>query len=151
MGFNTNKISKSNFRAIITRKQAQFNRFVRRCSTTKNVIEKRFLKTEAARICKELNQFCKQWKNFGFGSTTWIKKNCTMGCFNTKTTTRRGRKTNIRKSSTRRYAKRGYSKRSYARRTTRTNSRRIGSKARRYGWSTRNHRTNKARRSYVAW
>lgn len=152
MGFKTSKFSKSNFRAMITRKQAQFNRFARRFAAAKTVTEKRFLKAEGARICKELNQFCKQWKKCGFGSFKWITRNFKMSCFSGTTTVRRFRKTNVRKSNTRRFAKRANSKRSYARRGSyRKNSRRFSTKARRFGWNTRNGNTNKARRSYVAW
>lgn len=140
MGFNTSTISKSNFRAMITRKQAQFKRFQRRFAAAKNMTEKRFLKAEAARICKELNQFCKQWKNCGFGSFKWITRNFKISSIGSMTTTRRGRKTHARKSSIRRHAKRSYARRG----GTRKNSRRSG-------WNTRYNRSNKARRSYVAW
>lgn len=147
MGFKTNTISKSNFRAMITRKQAQFTRFARRIIAAKTMTEKRFLKTECVRICKELNQFCKQWKKCGFGSFKWITRNCKIGSM---TTIRRGRKTYGRKTIIRGYAKRRFAKR-YGRRTTIRKNRRTGTKARRTGWNTRYKRTNKARRSYVAW
>lgn len=152
MGFYTSKFSKSNFRAVITRKQAQFKRFQRRFATAKTMTEKRFLKAEGARIVKELNQFCKQWKKCGYGSFKWITRNFKIGNFGSMTTTRTGRKTSARRTNTRRHAKRSYAKRGYARRSSvRKNTRRYGTKARRFGWNTRNYRTNKARRSYVAW
>ena len=145
MGFKTNTFSKSNFRTIITRKQAQFKRFARRFATATNMTEKRFLKAECVRICKELNQFCKQWKKCSFGSWKWITRNCKIGNIGSMTTIRRGRKTSIRGYAKRRFAKR------YGRRTMIRKNRRTTTKARRTGWNTRYNRTNKARRSYVAW
>lgn len=150
MGFKTNTFSKSNFRAVITRKQAQFKRFTRRFNAAKNMTEKRFLKAECVRICKELNQLCKQWKKCGFGSFKWITRNFKIGNIGSMTTIRRGRKTYGRKTSTRGYAKRRFAKR-IGRRTSIRRNRRTGTKARRMSWNTRYNRTNKARRSYVAW
>lgn len=151
MTFNTKNFSKATFKAQITRKQNQFNRFCKRYQTSKNPVEKSFLKTEAAYIVEDLKACAKQWMSCGFGPCGWVTRNFTMSVFNSmtpttrKTTRKVTRKFGSKTTSRKRNAKRGYARRSnktksYARRT------RKGSYARRS-----NARKSSVRRSYVAW
>ncbi len=130
MGSNVKNISKSAFRSHITRAQSQFKRFKRRFNASKNPVEKRFLKTEAGQVCKELKQFSKQWKNCGFGACTWITRSFSTSSFGSTA----GGKTGARRYGRKSYAKRSYGRRSYRGRTS----------ARRYA-------RNRTRRSYIAW
>lgn len=154
MGFNVKNFNKSAFRTQITRKQNQFNRFVRRFKASKNAVEKRFLKTEAMQICSELKVFAQQWKNFGFGSCTWVTRNCNSTAFTTttrKSSTRRfGRKTTARRFARKSYARKGYAKKSYARKSyAGKNSRRSFSRSKARS-NNRRFKMNR-RTSYTAW
>ena len=148
MGFNMKNFNKTAFRTQITRKQNQFKRFVRRFKASRNPVEKRFLKTEGTAICNELKVFAKQWKNFGFGTSVWVTRNCTTAAFSktVRSSRRTGRtsptRRNARKSHARRsYARKGYGKKRYGRKNTRRshvrssvrkNNRRFKVKSRRY-------------------
>jgi len=138
MTFKTKNFSKAGFKAQITRKQSQFNRFKRRFAASRNPVEKSFLKSEATQIVNDLKACSKMWKSFGFGACTWITRNFTTAGF--KSTTKSGMTS--RRKNTRKYGKKSYAKRSYAKRSnkSRTSARR----------STKS-RVNARRRSYVAW
>lgn len=133
---NKGNITKAAYQADIKRKQAFFNRCMRRCKVAKTTGEKTFLKNEAKRICTELKTCSKNWKNFGFGGCTWITKNFTMTNFNS-VANKASRVTGARKTSTKSSSR---SPRSSVRGTTSRKSR-TGSRT----------RTSAARRSYVAW
>lgn len=143
MTFKTKNFSKAGFKAQITRKQSQFNRFKRRFAASKNPVEKSFLKSEAAQIVNDLKACSKMWKSFGFGACTWITRNFTTAGFKSATkTSMTSRRKNTRKYGKKSYAKKSYAKRSYAKRSnkSRTSARR----------STKS-RANARRSSYVAW
>ena len=128
--FTKKNATKAAFRAQVSRKQKMFKRFKKRYAACTSMTEKRFLKSEAGKVVRQLRTFAKQYRRFGFGNTSWITKNYNMTNFTTTT-----RKT-TRKST----------KRSYARRTSRSYGRRTRSWSRR-----RNTRSNRTNRSYVAW
>lgn len=128
MGYNIGNISKATFQRTIKSKQSLFNRMKRRYKVSNDPSEKRFLKTEAGRLCTELKQCCTQWKNCGFGACTWVTKNFTVTNFCAVRTN--SRKRNVRRTTT-----------SNTRRTT---SRRPKSR-------TSSQKRTTARRSYVAW
>jgi hypothetical protein len=132
-----NVANKAGFRMAITCKQSQFKRFRSRYNSAKNPTEKRFLKAEAVRICRELKQCSKQWKNCGFGACGWITANFTTANF-TKGSKNSKRTSRTHRAKGRRYARRGYSRRSHARRTSWTSTRR-----------SNNRRNTRSR--YVAW
>lgn len=131
MGFNFGNNTKASCQKLIKSKQAFFNRMKRRYKVSCDPSERRFLKSEATRVCNELKQCCKQWKNCGYGACTWITKSFTVGCFNSV-------KNTVRKQGRKSYA------RTSSRRTRRTSARRP--KAR-----TSSRGRTSARRSYVAW
>lgn len=141
MAMNSGNISKAKYQADIKRKQAFFNRCMRRYKVANTTGEKTFLKNEAKRICTELRQCSKNWKTFGFGGCMWITKNFNMVNFasGAKKTTRptAGRKTTNKT-------------------TSRTSARRTGSSVRRTSRSkartgSSRTRSSASRRSYVAW
>ncbi len=130
---NYGNITKANYQADIKRKQAFFNRCVRRFKLANTTGEKTFLKNEAKRICAELKTCSKNWKSFGFGGTTWITKNFNMVPFG---------KTTVSKSPARRPAARRMNKsRSSVRRTSTGSKARTGSRT----------RTNTTNRTFIAW
>lgn len=130
------KSNKSAFKAQIVRKQKAFNRLVKRFKACTNPTERRFIKNEAARICKALVKYARQWKKFGFGGNKWICNNFKMGRFTSvKTSTRRARKS--------------YARKSYARKSRRTVSKR--SRVSKSWAKRRTTRTRNTRRSRVAW
>ncbi|HPF40846.1 MAG TPA: hypothetical protein P5081_13995 [Phycisphaerae bacterium] len=147
MAMNSGNITKAKYQADIKRKQAFFNRCQRRFKVAKTTGEKTFLKNEAKRICMELRQCSKNWKNFGFGGCAWVTKNFNMVNFTTGVKKTTGRPTASRKTT----SSKASTRRTSARRTgtTRTSSRRTtnGSKVR----SNSRTRSSAARRSYVAW
>lgn len=61
----------------IRSKQSLYARFNRRLSASNSHAERSFIRNEMNRICKELNQCARQWKNCGFGSNNWVTRNCT--------------------------------------------------------------------------
>ncbi len=63
MGFNFGNNTKASCQKLIKSKQAFFNRMKRRFKVSKDPSERRFLTSEATRVCNELKQCCKQWKN----------------------------------------------------------------------------------------
>lgn len=148
MTFNTKNFSKATFKAQITRKQNQFNRFSKRFNASRNPVEKSFLKTEANYIVEDLKACAKQWTSCGFGPCAWITRNFTMTSFNNNTPTTR--KT-TRKFGSKTTSRKRNAKRSYARRTnkTRSNARRTN-KTKSYARRS-SARKSSARRSYVAW
>ncbi len=140
--------SKVSFQADIKRKQASFNRFKRRYKASKNLTEKRFLKSEATRFVTELRQASKKWQTWGFGGHTWITKNYTVTYFTAAKTNMTGarkntvRKTTARKSPTcKTYGKRTTS-RSYSSRKPATRSR---------ASSSSRTRSSGTRRNYTSW
>ena len=145
MAMNSGNITKAKYQADIKRKQAFFNRCQRRFKVAKTTGEKTFLKNEAKRICTELRQCSKNWKNFGFGGCMWVTKNFNMVNFTSgkKTTSRptAGRKTTSSKTSARRTSARRTGTRSSARRTSSRSKSSTGSRT----------RSSASRRSYVAW
>ncbi len=138
MAMNSGNISKAKYQADIKRKQAFFNRCMRRFKVANTTGEKTFLKNEAKRICTELRQCSKNWKSFGFGGCMWITKSFNMVSFasGAKKTTRptAARKTTSNKTSARRTG-------SSVRRTSRSKARTGSSRT----------RSSASRRSYVAW
>ena len=135
MAFRTRRtrktpVSKTAFRSKITKKQAQFKRFKKRYNNTNSASMKRFCRTEAARIVKQLNKFKKQWKQYGFGASAWINNNYNMSNFV---------RTTSRKNTSRRSHRRSHTSRSHGRRSNAWKSSRKTSYAR------------KSRRSYTAW
>ncbi len=121
--------TKTSFQKVIKGKQSLFNRMKRRYKASNCTAERCFLKTEATRICTELKQCCKQWKNCNFGGCVWITKGFTVTnfCAGAKPVCNTGTRKSYSKSNTRS--------------TSRTNSRRPAS---------RTSRTT-SRKSYVAW
>ena len=79
---NYGNITKSAYQADIKRKQAFFNRCKRRYVVASTPAERQFLKTEATRICGELKNCCKVWKNCGWGTFAWITRGYTTTTFN---------------------------------------------------------------------
>lgn len=147
MAMNSGNITKAKYQADIKRKQAFFNRCMRRYKVANTTGEKTFLKNEAKRICTELRQCSKNWKTFGFGGCMWITKNFNMVNFasGAKKTTNRptaGRKTTSNKTSARRTS---------ARRTSSTRSNVRSTTGRSKARSNSRTRSSSARRSYVAW
>lgn len=127
--FTKTNATKKAFRTQVSRKQNMFKRFKKRFASAKNPTEKRFCRSEANKICKQLKTFAKQYRKFGFGTTSWITKNYNMTSFT---------KGNARKNT----------KRTYGRRTNKTYAR----KTRTWSRGRRNNRSyNKARKSYAAW
>jgi hypothetical protein len=109
-----------------------FKRFKKRFANCTNATEKRFCKSEAARVVKQLKSIAKKCRTYGICATGWITKNYNMSKF-VGTSTRSSRKT--RRSAKRRYGRRM----SRTHRRTRSWSRR------------RNSRSNRTRKVYVAW
>ncbi len=128
--FNKTNATKKAFRTRVSRMKNMFKRFKKRFASATNPTEKRFCRTEANKIVKQLKTFSKQYRKFGFGASSWITKNFNMTTF-TKGTTG--------KTTKRTYAKR--TNKTYARKTRTWSSSR----------SNRTNRSNKARKSYVAW
>ncbi len=125
--FNKTNATKKAFRTRVSRMKNMFKRFKKRFASATNPTEKRFCRTEANKIVKQLKTFAKQYRKFGFGASSWITKNFNMTTF-TKGTT--GKTT----------------KRTYGRRTNKTYARKTRT------WSrSRTNRSNKARKSYAAW
>jgi len=86
---NFGNITKATYQQDIKRKQAFFNRCKRRYCVAGTPAERQFLKSEATRICTELKQCCKVWKNNNWGTFSWITRGFTTNCFNNvKPTTR---------------------------------------------------------------
>jgi len=128
----TKNTSKSTIRAKVTRMHKMFKRFKKRFASTNNVSQKRFCKSEAVKVCRQLKTIAKQYKKYGFGVTSWITKNYNMTNFISGNRTNRKTRRN--------------SKRTYARRTSRSYGRRTRS------WSKRRtSRTRTTRKVYVAW
>jgi hypothetical protein len=126
--------TKAAFRAQVSRKHNMFKRFKKRFNTTTTSSVKRFCKTEATKIVKQLKSFAKQYRSFGLGNVSWITKNYNMTNFVTGNTTSRK-----------------YGNRSYSRKTTKSHGRRTRawSKNRRSRSNSRARRTT-SRKSY-AW
>ncbi len=126
MAMNTGNFTKANFQADIKRKQAFFNRCMRRFKVANTVGEKNFLKNEAKRICTELKTCQKKWTSCKFGAAAWICKGFNMVTFNSAA--KKNTRTSARKTSTnsvsRKSSARSSSRRSStaARRTTRRGS-----------------------------
>ena len=135
MAFKVSKnTTKASFRAQVSRKQRMFKRFKKRYANCSNPSEKRFIKSEAARVVKQIKTMAKQAKRVGFKTTSWVSKNYNMTSFASGSTrTSRG----TRRNTSRRHA----------RRTTRTRARRTRN------WSSRRRtsRSNHGHRVYVAW
>jgi len=128
--------TKAAFRAQVSRKHNMFKRFKKRYMTATSASMKRFCKTEAAKVVRQLRSFAKMYRKCGFGATSWITKNYNMTNFCT------GNK-NTRK----------YGNRSYSRKTTKSHGRRTRSwsRSRRSNRSqSRARRSTRTRRSY-AW
>ncbi len=89
--WNSNNTNKNTCTKTIKTMQAMFNRFKRRYNTTTNTTEKRFLKTECARITTELKNCAKTWTNCGYGNCNWITRGFTSSAF---TTTKTGARKN---------------------------------------------------------
>lgn len=144
MTFKIKTNSKAAFKDQIVRKRNQFKRFCRRFTSATNTVEKRFLKTEATQIVKDLKQFCNQWKKCGFGPCAWITSGCNMSKFKT---TKSNKSKATRRFGSKRTPRKSYAKRRYARRTAKSRTSARRSYARKsYGTRSRNNR-----RSYVAW
>jgi len=140
MATNNANFTKASFQADIKRKQAFFNRCMRRFKVANTVGEKNFLKNEAKRICTELKTCQKKWTSCKFGAAAWICKGFNMTSFNAAA--KKNTRTTARKSSTTSASRKGSARRSTrrtstaGRRTTRSSvSRRTrattGSKSRR--------------------
>lgn len=132
--------NKTNYQTNIKRWQGLYNRFKRRYHTSTNTTERRFLKTEATRVCNELRSWSKKWQTWGWGNYNWITKNFTMTHFTAGPTT--CRRTTTWKSPTNRTS--NYHKttpRTYGSRTT------YG----RRGATRTNTRSFAARKNYLAW
>ncbi len=142
--------SKAAFKDQIVRKQNQFNRFKRRCKACSNPVEVRFLKAEAMQIVKDLKQFCKQWKNCGFGPCNWITKGFTGTTGFSTTAARKNTRKNSRKT-TRKYGSKTTSRKRYGKSSNARRSNKTRSNVRRTRKSNTARRSNKMRRSYVAW
>ncbi|MFQ5422940.1 MAG: hypothetical protein ACE5F9_03060 [Phycisphaerae bacterium] len=138
MGFNFGNNTKTGFQKSIKAKQAFFNRLKRRFKVSKDLSERRFLKSEASHVCTELKQCCKQWKACGFGACTWVTKGFTVTNFTCS-------KPASRKTSTRTTTRKSCSRTTARSSTKRTPSRRP--KAR----TASRKRTTVSRKSYVAW
>jgi hypothetical protein len=148
MGFNVTTVgNKATMRTRIVAKHNLFKRFKKRFVNTVNPTEKRFCKTEATRVVKELKAFAKQWKKFGFGKTGWITKGYIVSVFGTVGVARKNnRKNTVRKNSRtgrKTYARKSWSK-TTARKTRRSNAKRTTNRT----WSTRKTPATKARRAY---
>jgi hypothetical protein len=130
MGMNYGNVTKSSFQADIKRKQAFYSRCKRRFKVAQTPIERKWLKSEATRVCTELKLCCKKWKTFGFGGFTWITKNYTVTNF---TSALVGMKT---KTIGHKSPGRSSTKRTTSRPKVRTSNR---------------TRSSAARRSYSAW
>lgn len=156
MTFNKKNFSKATFKAQITRKQSQFNRFCKRFQTSKNPVEKSFLKNEAAYIVEDLKTWAKQWMSCGFGPCGWITRNFTMANFNsnntpsTRKTTRTYGSRTTRKYGSKTTSRKRNGKRSYARRSNKTKSYARRNRKSSYARRTNSRKSN-FRRSYVAW
>ena len=128
--FTKKNATKSSFRTQVSRKQRMFKRFKKQFATAKNPTMKRFCKTEASKIVRQLRTFAKQYRKFGFGASSWITKNCNMTILTSGNKTGNTRRNN---------------KRTYGRRTTKT----YGSRTR--SWSrSRTNRTKTNRKSYAS-
>ncbi len=138
---NYGNITKSTYQADIKRKQAFFNRCKRRFVVANSPAERQFLKSEATRICTELKQCCKVWKNNNWGSFGWITKGFTVQNFN------------MVKGGTRKTMN---TRNSFGTRTTTSSRRTTGGRtyAKRTSWGRTNGtgtRSNASRMNYVAW
>lgn len=134
--FTKKNATKAAFRAQVSRKHNMFKRFKKRYMTATSASMKRFCKTEAGKVVRQLRSFAKQYRKCGFGTTSWITKNYNMTNFVS------GNK-NTRK----------YGNRSYSRKTTKSHGRRTRSwsRSRRSNRSnSRARRSTRTRRSY-AW
>jgi hypothetical protein len=132
--FNKNNATKAKFRTQVSRKHKAFKRFKKRFNTTNSTSVKTFCKREAAKIVKQLKTFARQYKNFGFGGTSWITTGYNMTSFTSGNNNRKTRRT---------------TKRTYARRTSKSYGRRTRTWAR--GRKSRTTNRNRNRKSYVAW
>lgn len=134
--FTKKNATKAAFRAQVSRKHNMFKRFKKRFMTATSASVKRFCKTEAAKVCRQLRSFAKQYRSFGMGATSWITKNYNMTNFCT------GNK-NTRK----------YGNRSYSRKTTKSHGRRTRSWSRSRRSNRSNSRARRTTRTYksFAW
>lgn len=145
MAMNTGNFTKASFQADIKRKQAFFNRCMRRFNVATNVGEKNFLKNEAKRICTELKTCQKKWTSCKFGAAAWICKGFNMTSFNA--VAKKNTRTTARKSSTSSTSRKSPARRNTRRTSTsaRRSTTRANSVSRRS--NTRGRRTTSARRA----